>query len=84
MQNDIFRLTSQAVDKTSVNLNKNSEANTIFFPAKSHNFLTALQTCTPAMQKSAQEPEESKQLIEKHKNQEQGALQQLKSGESLA
>lgn len=61
-----------------------SEANTIFLPAKSHNFLTVLQTSAPAMQKSIQEPEESQQLTEKHKNQEQRALQKVKSGESLA
>lgn len=36
------------------------------------------------MQKSTQEPEESQQLTEKHKNQEQRALQQVQSGESLA
>lgn len=79
-----FQIHSLSCDKTAVNLNENSEANTIFSPAKSHNFLTALQTSTSAMQKSTREPEESQQLIEKHKNQEQGALQQVKSGESLA
>jgi len=31
-----------------------------------------------------EEPEESQQLIAKHKKQEQGPLQQAKSGESLA
>lgn len=35
MQDVIFRFTPQAVDKNTINLNENSEVDTIFFPAKS-------------------------------------------------